>query len=298
MPTPTQPRTFKFGYRHSPPVALARRRFFHEYATPSLPAPPPELVYYRVHAMPSLVTMQGNDQYGDCVEAAMAHQVGLWTGNANPPCVIPTETETLNFYHAINGNDQDNGTDPIRALNYWQNKGFPISSGTHKIAGWLAINPTNWLHIQQCIWLFGGVLPCLDLPDDYTNPFPSGDAFVWTKVGPPNPQQGHMPGACGYKRNWLVLDTWAMWGLMSPEAVAYYCDWAQGGALYTAISQDWINRGKQISPTGLNWAQLEADFATARVVGEREEAVVAETPRPSLARRMIGGLRFGREGER
>jgi hypothetical protein len=254
-------RSFAFGYRPSPPELLRTRRFFRNYATPALPNPPHE-VNYQTDAMASLSQMMGNDQYGDCVEAYMSHQVGIWTGNANGPaaCQVYTENQTLAEYYAINGTTMDNGTDPIVALNYWKAKGFASGSGSHKIAGWLAIDPTNWQEIRQAIWLFGGAGACMELPDAYTNPFPAGSGFRWIRAGAPDLNQGHCFGLCGYRGPWARCDTWGMTGWIRNGALAYYCADAQYGALYCAVSADWISKAKSVSPTGLNFAQLEADF--------------------------------------
>jgi hypothetical protein len=37
--------------------------------------------------------------------------------------------------------------------------------------------------------------------------------------------------------------------------------WAQGGEAYVVLTQDILNQASQMSPLGLDWAQLQADFA-------------------------------------
>jgi hypothetical protein len=103
----------------------------------------------------------------------------------------------------------------------------------------------------------------MNLPDAYTNPFPAGNDFYWWRQGPPDPNQGHMFGAAGYVAGskWMRCDTWGMTGFISLPAISYYCADAQGGAIYAALSQDWLAAATKLAPNGYNWTQLEADLA-------------------------------------
>jgi hypothetical protein len=52
-----------------------------------------------------------------------------------------------------------------------------------------------------------------------------------------------------------------MLGLITNAAVAEYTSPANYGELYAVLSHAGINKAKGLAPSGLNWAQLEADFA-------------------------------------
>src|SRR5579859_963052 len=77
--------------------------------------------------------MDGNDQWGDCVEAAVAHALMLRTANSSS-IVVPTTAQTLALYSAVTGfnpnagpsgnNPTDQGTDETSMCQYMVNTGF------------------------------------------------------------------------------------------------------------------------------------------------------------------------------
>ena len=165
----------------------------------------------------------GNDQYGDCVLACGGHLVGVETGNAGN-LSHATLAQVLAQYTAIAGfNPDDPSTDTgvniIDALNYWATKGF--TNGT-KSLGHLAVDATNKAQLQAAMWLFENLIFGIALPNTYTNPMPSKDGFLWGK-GTPNPDQGHCVLGVGHDTTGIKIDTWALFGTFTYDAIAELC---------------------------------------------------------------------------
>lgn len=253
-------RTIAFGRNR--PVALGPRLFLRNYL-PSLIPPPPTLCNYRGPAFKALIQMYLNDLLGNCVIAAMAHIAGVFAGNAGRAQLIFTKAQIIALYSAIGGYvpgnpATDNGCDEITALNYWENNGAPI--GQNKIAGTLVVDATNPVEYRTALWLFENLFFGVELPDKWISPFPSASNFRWDIAGPPNPSNGHAYNGCGYSPDGIVIDTWGMAGLMTDKAVQYYAYGSEGGALYSVLSMECINRARAKAPNGLDFAQLTADF--------------------------------------
>ena len=145
---------FKFGRKR--PIARGPRLSLRNYIMRAMPAPPPSCDYTAAASI-ALGEVYLNDSLGDCVIAGMAHIVGVLTGNAGMSPYQYSQSDIVSLYSAIGGydpnaplvpgpdgpyNPTDRGCDEQTALNYWQNSGAPGGS-THKIAGWLAVNPAE-----------------------------------------------------------------------------------------------------------------------------------------------------------
>jgi hypothetical protein len=203
-----------------------------------------------------------NDTLGDCVIAAMGHVEGVLTGNAGDE-VLYTSDEIVAEYSAIGGYvpgdpSTDNGCDEVTALNYWMTYGFP--NGSHKITGWMAVNPNNPDEYKAALYLFENLYFGVELPDAWVNPPPSQSGFGWYINGEPDPNNGHAFCGVGWNKKNIIIDTWGMTGYLSDPAVGYYCSEKSGGDLYTVISKDGIAKATERAPNALDWSQLVADF--------------------------------------
>ena len=168
----------KFGRKR--PVALGPHFRFNNYLSLSrLPTPPPSADYSRP-AADTLSDVMGNDTLGDCVIAAGYHMLGVETANAGRP-FHASLAQVIGDYSTIAGyvpgdSSTDNGTDEIAALNYWASHGF---ANGDKLIGWAALDSTNEAEVQAAAWLFENVFLCLELPNTFVTPFPSGNGFLW-----------------------------------------------------------------------------------------------------------------------
>lgn len=257
---PRTGRTVRFGRKR--PVARCPRLKLKNYLMRGMPAPPASCDY-TPSALSALSNIYDNDTLGDCVIAGMAHIVGVLTGNAGPSPFIYSNDQIIALYSAIGGYvpgdpATDQGCDEQTALNYWENNGAP--AGSHKIAGWLAVDASDPTEYRTALWLFENLYFGIELPDQWVNPMPSASGFVWDLAGPADPKNGHCVAGVAYNAEGVTIDTWGMTGLITDGAIAHYAVQASGGELYTVVSQDGLTQATQTAPNGFDWSQLVADF--------------------------------------
>jgi hypothetical protein len=250
---------FRMGRRR--PLARCPRFSLRNYLMKDL-SPPPASCDYSAKAGKALSQLYLNDKLGDCVIAGIGHVVGVLTAGAGNQFVY-SDDQILQLYEAIgvyvpNHPNTDDGCDEQTALNYWQHHGAP--SGTHKIAGWVAVNGADPNEYRTALWLFENLYFGLELPDKWVSPMPTRPGFTWDVAGPPNPDNGHCVVGAGYSNKGVKICTWGMLGTLTDEAVEKYATTAGSGELYTVISQDAINKATQKAPAGFDWSQLIADF--------------------------------------
>lgn len=249
------------------PIARGFRLHLKDYIdTAALPTPPASCDYSPA-ARAVLSKIFGNDQLGDCVIAAGYHVVGQETGNAGD-VFIASDDEVIADYGAIGGyvpgdDSTDQGCDEETALNYWTQHGF--ANGT-KLTGFLAIDPTNQLEVQQALWLFENLFFGVELPDAWVNPFPSADGFTWN-AGAPDPQNGHAFMGVGYNDQGVQIDTWGLIGTVTWDAVKALCADPDGGQLFVLLTPDQIAKAAAKAPNGFDWSTLKGDFNSLRPRG-------------------------------
>lgn len=202
--------------------------------------------------------MMLNDQLGDCTCAAAGHFIQGWTYDATKVATIPSDASILKAYEDVGGYrpghpETDNGAVELDLLNYWRQTGI----GGHKIGGYAALEPQNHLHIQQSIWLFGGVYIGIQLPLSAQN-----QNEVWsvpssgpTGQGEPGSWGGHAVPVLGYNSQALMFVSWGQVMYMTWNFWRYYTDES-----YTVLSQDWIKSDKY-APSGFDYTTLQKDLA-------------------------------------
>jgi hypothetical protein len=246
----------KHTARHDPRTLLLA-----SYATPSLPAPPAKL---------NLATkvkgkwgMMDNDQLGDCTCAAAGHLIMEWTANASK-MVTPPDSAIVQAYSAITGYNpttgaNDNGAVELDVLNYWRQTGI----AGHKIEAFVALEPSNKIHVMDGIWIFGGCYIGLALPK--TAQAQTSNQQVWSVPpsgtggdGAPGSWGGHAVPVVAYDSRGLTVVTWGALQTMTWGFWEAYCDEA-----YAILSPDFLDQkgGKTVAPNGFDIAQLQADLA-------------------------------------
>lgn len=259
-PTRIDPLKLKLGKspaRHDPRTLL-----FATYATPALPAPPPQLDL--ATAVKSAWGMMDNDQIGDCTCAAAGHMIMDWTASAQSKMFTPTDQQIVAAYSAITGYNpvtgaNDNGAQEIDVLNYWRQQGI----AGHKIQAFMALEPSNHTHVMDGVWIFGGSYIGLQLPK--TAQAQTSNHQVWS-VPPGGPHGDGAPGSWGghavpvvaYDARSLTVVTWGALQTMTWSFWAAYCDEA-----YAIISADYLEQknGQTVAPNGFNLQQLQQDLA-------------------------------------
>jgi hypothetical protein len=255
-------RTLALG-RLSPARTRGLQMRMSYYMQPGLPKPP-EACDYSPKAMPAIDKMYLNDRLGDCVIAGMAHSAGIFTGNAGEPPLLFSDDAIVGLYGAIGGyNPSDPSTDQgcqeTVAMAYWQQKGL-FADGSHKISGWMLIDPTDIVQVRTAIWLFEIVFYGIALPDQWISPLPTA-GFTWDVAGDPDQQNGHAFVGMAYDKDKIKISTWGMEGYVTNAATAKYAAATAGGQLYAVLSPDIISRAEQRAPNGFDFTQLTQDIA-------------------------------------
>jgi hypothetical protein len=242
---------------------LVRRRHFQlaNYLRAGLPTAPSAVDYSTPSSVaPVLADVMLNDQLGNCGIAGGYHIVGVETGNAGS-AFHATSAEITADYSAIGGYvpgdpSTDQGIVLSDALTYWQTHGF--ANGT-KLLGSLEVNATNQAQAMAALWLFENLYLGLELPDTYTNPFPSGNGFTWGP-GTPDPSQGHCIIAYGYTPTGLLIDSWGLKGTLEWNAFEVLCAASAGGEAYVLLTPDQLAKGASKAPNNVAWSDIIADF--------------------------------------
>jgi hypothetical protein len=169
--------------------------------------------------------MDGNDAYGDCVMAAIAHQVQQWTVYSKGFADMPTGQEVIDAYLALSPNDS--GLEILSTLNLWRKVGF----WGHKIVAYAGLDIGHVEQAKYGIYIFGAVQLGLSLPD-------VGTYGPWTVLdGPPDRYKGHDVILVGYsdsKRVFYAV-TWGGLVEMSYDWYAKYTD-----ECYAILSDEWL----------------------------------------------------------
>lgn len=252
---------YKFGRtrpKYTPPVLR-----FGNYLKQNLPVPPDSVNYIIPSVLSSLNMSLDNRKIADCTAAGAMHIENTFRANANSGLPFATTQQTINFYSdstGYNPNDPttDKGGNEIDVLNYWRQYGL-FRDGTAKISAYLSVDATNQTELKAAIWLTENLYFGVELPDAWLENFP-GDNFTWDVAGNPNPNHGHCFVGLGYDSEGVMIDSWGFIGKVTWAGIAKYANLAEGGQVFTVISQDILNKITRLTPVGLDWSQLLSDI--------------------------------------
>ena len=238
---------YRFG-KHPPKIDYRTLRF-KNYLTDSIAAPPATYnaltqVYQELQtADPTqLFPMDGNDIYGDCTIAALAHAETVFEGLVGTK-KIPSTRYVEKLYFRLTGGI-DSGLNELDVLNYWRDN--PVDGD--QIITYVSIDPKNHTHIQQAIQLFGGVYLGFQVQQNCVQEFQAHQP--WTPG--PLTNDGHAVHAVGYDQNGVTVLTWG-------NAQQGTWDWWDEcvDEAYAILPPEAQQRG--FAP-GFNYTQLEADI--------------------------------------
>jgi len=190
-----------------------------------------------------LFPMDGNDTYGDCTIAGVAHAITMYHGMTGPQKVIMSKANVVKLYMHLTGG-VDSGLNELDVLNYWRQNAIDGD----EILAFASINPKNHTHVQQAIRLFGGVYLGFQVQQNCIQEFDAHQP--WTPG--PLTNDGHAVFAVGYDQTnvnvltWgnTQLGAWAWWDECVDEAYAILPPEAKAA---------------DFEP-GFNFAQLKADL--------------------------------------
>jgi hypothetical protein len=233
--------SLRFG-KHPPKIDYRTLRF-RDYLTAGLPAPPDSYdVLAKVYANlnisdpTTLFPMDGNDTYGDCTIAALAHAITVYNGliSQNNIMALP---DIVKLYMSLTGGI-DSGLNELTVLNYWQSN---LVDGDQIIA-FASIDPRNHTHVQQAIQLFGGVYLGFQVQQNCMNDF--SNKVAWTPGTLTT--DGHAVYAVGYDANNVTVltwgttqqGTWAWWDECVDEAYVILPSEAKSAGFSSAFNFD------------------------------------------------------------
>lgn len=257
----------KLGMRraHRDSRTLQLRNYLVKASDGSLPAPAVAVDWTKqVPDWP----MYGNDQLGDCVEAASGHMIQVWEAYAqNSTTNIPTLGQIIQAYEGAAGYNPadpatDQGTDPLTFLKYWKSAGV----GGHKIGAYAMLTTGDLTEFRLAIQLFGAAFVGLAMPTAMqgANHWHVIDNW-WTDGSPGNQGSwgGHMvavpkyddtlPLSVTHLRNTAI--TWGEELLMTDYFYQIY-----GTGSWVVFSQDWIESDTNEAPNLIDKAALLADL--------------------------------------
>ena len=252
---------FKLGRQE--PKVIYPHLHLSNYLLRTLP-PAPVLVDYSVAPAAWLAKVLGNDELGDCLDAASFHVGGMLLANAGED--IPFSlNDVINFYSLTAGYVRGDASTDVggtwqQTLAYWQSNG--LVPNNHKIDGYASVGASDSEECHTAMWLFGNVVMGMALPDEWVSPMPSGNGFVWDVAGPPNPQNGHaVCGVASSMKDGITVDSWGYKGLITWAAIAKYCAPTNSGEIYTVLSRDAINTAMGVAPSGFSFTALDSDLS-------------------------------------
>lgn len=199
--------------------------------------------------------MDGNDRYGDCTCAAMAHGVTLQEAAIGRKCV-PSERTVLSAYWATgNGSKHDDtGRNPRDVLSFWQKKGLRGKRiGPYAT---IATRPQSDDLRYAAAYAFRGIYLGFAVTSKTMDEFRQG---LWSGMGELT-GEGHMVWQTGARGA-------AIWRISTWGTVIDATDsWMQRLAdeAYVALPNDWKKREPL---PGFDYEQLAADLAALGVTG-------------------------------
>lgn len=142
--------------------------------------------------------MDGNDNYGDCTIAGVAHLDTVNNGLVGRKAIMPAQDVT-NLYFQLTGG-QDSGLMCLDVLNYWTKNAV----NGNKILAYVSVKPTDHTAVKQAIWLFGGLYIGFAVTENLLDQFNNGQP--WTPGTLTN--DGHCVVVPNYSNEYVRVLTW------------------------------------------------------------------------------------------
>lgn len=166
----------------------------------------------------ALFPMDGNDRYGDCTIAALAHAVTVFRGRLGHKTVMASQDVVKLYLRLTKG--ADTGLVELDVLNYWRKH----AAAGEKISAYASIDPKNHTHVQQAITLFGGVYLGFQVQEGCEQQFDERTPWIPGKLT----ASGHAVFVTGYDADGVTVltwgnqqkGTWAWWDECVDEAYA------------------------------------------------------------------------------
>jgi hypothetical protein len=191
--------------------------------------------------------VDGNDQYGDCYYACIAHGSNCFTGNGSTECSFDVNALDQRYLTISGG---DNGLGDDQAMPEWLG-GIIGPNGPRKILDYLVVDMTQPDLVNFCRWAFCGLVWTCSLLSDWENQTSPGS--IWDAGSAPDPNAGHAMFQTGVHSNGNI-DT-RTWGISPPIQVTPAGVAAAQSEYITAFSLDMFNP-QGYAPCGLHYVDL------------------------------------------
>jgi hypothetical protein len=257
----------KFGLRNLAPLAPLHWSAVRLKYRAAAFTPPASVDY--LSALPGDLGMMGNDNYGDCFEAALYHGDQVHTKFAGGAMLTQSDTTVLSLYSAATGfnpnaapnadgdNPTDQGSDAKATFDYVTAHGLPRAQGPAKLLAAFEIDPRNIGDVMEAMDACGSLMVGFDVPASLEA---AQDALVWDYVpGNASIVGGHevLVGKQLSATSNLGLISWG-----NPRYEMTLPFWMQFVRQVTAcVWDDWVMAtGK--TPFNMTTAQLTAEMAS------------------------------------
>jgi len=240
----------KYRFGKHPPKNDYRTLRLKKYLDSNIPPPPASddklaTVYTKLkqHNPAQLFPIDGNDTYGDCTIAALAHAETIFRGLVGKSLIMPS-TAVVKLYLQLTGG-VDSGMNELDVLNYWQ---------SHRVSGdelvaFAKLDQKNHEEIEQAIHLFGGVYLGFQCQENCQQEFQARQP--WTPGRLTN--DGHAVFAAAYDKKGVTVLTWGN------TQVGTWDWWDE--CVDEAYALLPIEAQKPGFAPGFNFAQLKADLS-------------------------------------
>lgn len=232
------PGPYKLG--KLPATRLAGVGLLGDYVTGKLPSPPPT-----VSVPKTSYPIDGNDQYGDCTIAGVAHLIGAWNVEVGETDTVPDAPTVIATYEQLTGG-ADTGLNENNVLSYWRSKGL----FGEQIAAYAPVDRKDLVGLHQAIAFYGGAYLGIACPESAQEQFQAKQP--WTYVPSSPIEGGHCIVALGYTATAVLCATWGGIAEVTYPFLAHYLD-----EVWAIISHQFVKAGRG---PDLDLHTLEADL--------------------------------------
>lgn len=217
-------------------------------ADQGIPSPPQSFDLSRAESLTYPVL--GNDQYGDCYYAAVAHGSQTYTGIAGSECQFDAQ-HLIRRYLQISGGD--NGLSDGDIMPEWL-RGIVGPNGPRKILDEMTVDHHDVTAIRLAMWAFGGLIWTCSLPGGWVDSARPG--AVWDAAG-----MGRFVG--GHAMYLTGMDSAGRydvrtWGISPPIHLTQAGLLAADSELIVAFSMDMFRPDGICPANGLHYNELAA----------------------------------------
>ncbi|HZR50133.1 MAG TPA: hypothetical protein VFB06_11495 [Streptosporangiaceae bacterium] len=234
------------------------------YAAGRLPAPPPSVPVPQIADWDCL----GNDTYGDCGVAGLAHGFESAAADAGEQETFPGADQVVSYYLAYTGG-QDSGVVLSDFLAYVRQHGFY----GHAVTAFAPVAVHDIPSLQFATWAYDFAYTGIDVTQAMMDAFSAGQP--WTAaMAHGDPLGGHCIPVVAYDGTYLYVVTWGKvqaveypaWHAMSSEAWAVITGEVAGGDGHgislAALQADLDRLGVPAPPASAGQPGLLADVAS------------------------------------